>query len=279
MTKRTAIYCVLTMLLLLYLAVAIPASRGADASRPYGQTLITVDDTLHVGFIDASDIRGMCLKRYGILDSLTPATLNMQDLEDFLNSQPEIENAEIIRLNDGSLSLYVRPMVPVARVFMSDSSYYINGLGKRIRSQLQYHIDVPVVSGHFDSLHTPERLLPMLRHIASDPELNALVSTIHTDARNNIFIVPVIRGHIVEIGDTSLIQDKFDRLGVMYREVLPLKGWTYYDTISVRYRGRVVATRSNKRQAPPPPDLTLDEELDSIHDFSAPLFIDDSVAH
>ena len=43
-----------------------------------------------------------------------------------------------------------------------------------------------------------------------------------------------------------MIENKFARLKTMYKDVLPVKGWTYYDTISVKWRGQVVATRFKK---------------------------------
>ncbi len=55
----------------------------------------------------------------------------------------------------------------------------------------------------------------------------------------------------------------------MYRKVLPVKGWLYYDTISVKYSGQVVATRAKKRDMPQiaakelidPEEETLDNML------------------
>jgi cell division protein FtsQ len=59
-------------------------------------------------------------------------------------------------------------------------------------------------------------------------------------------MVPCIRGHVINFGDTSRIKDKFDNLLTMYRQVMPYKGWNTYDTISVKFKGQVVASRRNK---------------------------------
>ena len=77
--------------------------------------------------------------------------------------------------------------------------------------------------------------------------------------------MPVIRGHVVNLGDTSLIANKFDRLKVFYREVMPVKGWNFYDTVSVKWRGQIVASRREKKLG----DIALDtreSEFDFIDD-------------
>ena len=49
-----------------------------------------------------------------------------------------------------------------------------------------------------------------------------------------------------------------------YREVLPVKGWNYYDTISVKWRGRVVATRREKKAVEYEPLTETDASLNDI---------------
>ena len=143
-------------------------------------------------------------------------------------------------------------MVPVARVFESRGhrSYYINAEGKRIGAEARFHIDVPVVCGTFSEAHTPARLLPLLSHIAADPQLDALVSTIVSEPDGDIIIVPAMRGHVVNFGDTADVADKFARLRRFYRSVPAERGWDSYDTISVKWRGQVVATRRAGMLAP-----------------------------
>ena len=46
----------------------------------------------------------------------------------------------------------------------------------------------------------------------------------------------------------ELIENKFNRIKTFYKEVMPVKGWNYYDTISVKWRGQVVTTRRDKQK-------------------------------
>ncbi len=60
--------------------------------------------------------------------------------------------------------------------------------------------------------------------------------------------------------------DKFDRLRLAYKKILPVKGWDFYDTLSVKWRGQVVATRRVKRlhQAISTVDIEAEQELPDI---------------
>ena len=71
----------------------------------------------------------------------------------------------------------------------------------------------------------------------------------------------MIRGHVINFGDVSDIENKFDRLRRMYEEILPLKGWDFYDTLSVKWRGQVVATRRVKKLVEP--QVRYDDESEN----------------
>ena len=142
-------------------------------------------------------------------------------------------------------------MVPELRIFEDSVSYYINKEGKKMASKASFFVDVPVVSGHFNGNFQAKDLLPVTRFIASDKTLNSLVGMVCADSPDNIILVPRIHGHVINFGDTTRLKEKRDALLAIYKKVIPHKGWEEYDTISVKYRGQVVATRRNKGSLTP----------------------------
>ncbi|MCH5230194.1 MAG: hypothetical protein J1F43_00175 [Muribaculaceae bacterium] len=175
-------------------------------------------------------------------------TINTRKLENYLKSFPQFEDVICSFTTDGRLKVKVTPMVPELRVFEDSASYYINKDGKRMASKASFFVDVPVVSGRFDKDFQPKDVLPVTRFIASDPLLRQLVGMVRAEDAENILLVPRIHGHVINFGDTTRLDEKKEALMAMYRKVLPYKGWEEYDTISVKYKGQVVATRRNKGQ-------------------------------
>ena len=173
-------------------------------------------------------------------------TVNTRQLEQYLKNYPQFEDVVCSFTPSGRLDVKVTPMVPELRIFEDSVSYYINKEGKKMASKASFFVDVPVVSGKFDSEFQPSYVLPVTRFIASDPVLSRLIGMVHAKDADNIILIPRIHGHVINFGDTNRLADKTKALIAMYRKVLPYKGWEEYDTISVKFKGQVVATRRNK---------------------------------
>lgn len=256
---------ILTVVLAVYLLVALRVSADMSSAQPYTSCRITIDDTTATGFVSQTEVSQECGDIMQWIGQRPRGHISLDSIERTLRRCDKIERVNVCELNNGVLAIDVVPMTPVARVFDINSSYYINAEGKRISATPRYHVDVPVVVGSFPASRPARRLLPLLSYIAAHPELDALVSTVKQDSRGDIIIVPTIRGHVVNFGDTSMVADKFDRLRRFYRGVMPTAGWETYDTLAVKWRGRVVATRRNKALGASMLSAVV-EEFDDIDD-------------
>lgn len=172
--------------------------------------------------------------------------LNTDAIRRYLSSLRNFESVECMVSADGHLKIYVVPMVPVMRVFSDGKSYYVNKEGKQIDTDADFFSDVPVVRGQFNRQFTPKAALPLVRFIAGDPELKNMVSMIEARDARNFLLVPRVTGHVVNFGDTTRLAEKRALLLSFYHKVMPYKGWSHYDTISVKFKGQVVATRRDK---------------------------------
>lgn len=187
------------------------------------------------------------------------AAVNTKSLENYLKSFPQFEDVVCSFTTTGQLNVKVTPMVPELRVFEENASYYVNKDGKRMNSKASFFVDVPVVSGKFNDKFKPSDIFPVTRFIATDPMLSHLIGMVHAEDADNIILIPRIHGHVINFGDTNRLVEKKNALRALYRKVLPYKGWEEYDTISVKFRGQVVATRRIKNNQKPQ-NVEYDEE-------------------
>lgn len=188
--------------------------------------------------------------------------LNTSKIEKYLSGLSNFESVECIITSDGRLLVNIVPLIPVMRVFYKDNSYYINKDGKHIESKAEFFSDVPVVEGEFSRNFTPRDILPLVRYIESDKDLRNLVSMVVARDASNLMIVPKVKGHIVNFGDTTRLPEKWQALRLFYHKVMPYKGWEEYDTISVKYRGQIVATRRDKTKLNHGEDYHEEEDLE-----------------
>lgn len=238
----------LLVALLAYTGLAAAWAIGkAAAQRCTGiEVSIAANSPIAAGMSAASVKQelGALARNYGI----TPlGSINTDSLERRLSKVNNFERVECYINSGGKLCLDITPMQPVARIFTTaGDSYYINRAGKRIDARPEYYADVPIVYGRFTPSVSPTLALPVVNRIASDSLLRSLVTMVVYRSPRNIMLVPRIRGHVVNIGDTANLDSKFANLLLVYRKVLPVKGWDYYDTISVKFARQVVCTRRDK---------------------------------
>jgi cell division protein FtsQ len=237
-----------TILLVLAAALVIGTLWARDKSRGEQCTgieveVINADSTSFVtpqGVLNDLKGRGIKLvgKRMGDIDA--------SDIEEALRLSPYLENADIVKCQNGKVLIRVSQLVPVFRVFDGESSYYVNRAGKHMTATNFYHSDVPVVQGHFTRKYPPTRLLPLIDYVEKDSLLRSLVTMFIVRDSNNIILVPDISGHVINIGNADGLENKFAKLKLFYSQVMPKRGWNTFDTISVKWNHQVVATRRTK---------------------------------
>ena len=245
MTKKILGWVLMTVLLAYVIFAGIWAHAEASKNKCKGIDVEIVD-----GFsADSVTRQGVLneIKRYPekIVNAQIP-TIDTKKLETYLKGFPQFEDVVCNFNTNGRLKVKVIPMVPELRIFEDSASYYINKDGKRMPSKASFFVDVPVVSGKFNNNFQPKDIFPVTRFIANDPILKGLVGMVYAQDHDNIILVPRIHGHVINFGDTNRLVEKRRALLTMYRKVLPYKGWEEYDTISVKFRGQVVASRRNK---------------------------------
>lgn len=265
MTKISVIRCVLALLLAGYAVFALVWANSAAASATCDAIDVQViESPASRNFVTAEEVRRL-LKEWGLDRTGVPMqSVDTRRMEENLEANSNIEHALAERQANGHVRLTVEPMQPVARIFDSRGrSYYINRQGKKLTANARYRLDVPVITGDFRSGRSAVSLLPLVERIARDSAWNAIVSHVAVEKRTgDVLLVPMIRGHVINIGDPDKLDDKLDRVMLMYHKVMPVKGWNYYDTISVKWAGQVVATRRQK--SIPEPLIRFDQAGDEI---------------
>lgn len=248
--KRLGTWLALTALVI-YLAVMIPMVGKAYDSELCAGLRVTVNDSTHAGFVTPNEIAHELGSLTRTAEGSLLRDINTKDIKRILKKLDRIEDVDVVRTSDRYIAITVSPLAPVARVFDEDDSYYINKDGKRITADARYRMDVPVIYGHFpprDTVMTPAKLLPLLDYIGKNQLWSKMVTMVVVDQKRDVLLVPAIKGHVINLGNVSNLDSKFSRIERMYHKVIPVRGWDFYDTISVKWNGQVVATRRIKPQ-------------------------------
>lgn len=249
--RKYTLTVVATVALALYAIVTCAwASSKAGGQRCLGlhNGAVEVVDPDAVGFVHSDSITAELTPLLGDLTSKTVREINLGAIRNYINSLDKVESAQVFMLNNNKLQIRVTPMVPVARIWpASGRSYYINRQGKRIMASPRYSVNVPQLYGEVAPGASPQALLPLLDYLREHPDMNRTISMISAVDTANIILVPAFRGPVINLGDASRTDSKFAHLQAFYHEVMPVKGWEYYDTISLKWDGQIVATRRKNK--------------------------------
>lgn len=237
----------LTCLLVVYLVVVCNVCNNSAKEQMYAgldQGKVLVDDPENIGFVTSEVLTKDLSSKLNALTEMRIHDVDLGALQTYISGLERIESAQVTRLANNKIRIKVKPLEPVARVWnLKGGSYYINRDGKRIPASRHYKVDVPQLYGEIPKGASPTVLLPLLDYLNSDADMNKMITMISAQDSANIILVPAIRGHVINLGKAVNIADKFNRLRRFYAEVMPKKGWEFYDTISLKWDNQIVATR------------------------------------
>ena len=203
-------------------------------------------------FADKKDIQGLLTTATdGKIKGQLLSSFNLQQLEQLLENNTWIDEAELYFDNRDVLHVKVTEREPLARIFTTTgNSYYIDKTTKKIPLSDKKSARVPVFTGFPEkkTLTKNDSLLlndvkATAEFISSNPFWMAQVAQIDITADRNFEMIPVVGNHLVRLGSGEKIAEKFNRLMVFYKEVLSKTGFDKYKVIDVQYAGQVVGVK------------------------------------
>ena len=197
------------------------------------------------------------LKSMGAVKGVPIESFDLKALEDRLERDHWIENAELFFDNRQVLQLLIEEKEPIARIFtVEGSSFYIDSACRRLPLSEKLSARIPMFT-NFPSerskLSKPDSLLlasvkELALYIQGDELWKAQVAQVNITPEG-FEMIPTVGSHVVELGKDGEWQKKFDRLFSFYKQVWTKVGLEKYEKISVQYNGQVVATVKGAKPA------------------------------
>jgi cell division protein FtsQ len=213
---------------------------------------ISLKNGRDIRFMDEKDVEQLLLKfAGGSIRGRQVTSFNLHQLEQQLEKNSWISDAELWFDNQEVLHVSVAEKQPVARIFTTaGQSFYIDSAGRRIPLSDKHSAKVPVFTGFPEKTKLASKdstLLNGIRltanFISSDPFWSAQVAQVDITSGYTFEMIPVVGNHVVKLGDGNNMERKLNRLMVFYRQVLRQTGFDKYKMIDVQYAGQVVVSR------------------------------------
>jgi cell division protein FtsQ len=212
--------------------------------------LIAIKGSGEKFYIEESDVVELIERTAnGTLVNKPVASINLRRLEQALEKNLWIRNAELYFDSRDALHVHVDEREPIARVFTkAGGSFYIDSAAHRMPLLEKVSVRVPVVTGFTSAKKLDAQdsvMLNQVKQVAlfiyNNEFWNAQVGQIDLRDDNKFELIPVIGDHVIRLGDGNNIEDKLNRLFVFYKQVMSKAGFNRYAAVDVSFDGQVVA--------------------------------------
>lgn len=230
------------------LAAAIRKQKNERCSN----YIITIKGGNEKPFIDKKEItRLLTAGTKGKLKDQPMASFDLMKLEELLEDNVWIRDAELYFDNNDVLHVTVTERQPLARIFTrTGRTFYIDAEEKQMPVSDRVTARVPVFTGFPVRKIVSKRDRELLHEvklaaefIQNDSFWSSQVSQMDITPEREFEMVPVVGNHTVKLGAGRDLEAKFRRLFIFYRNILSKTGFEKYETIDVQYAGQVIGVK------------------------------------
>lgn len=233
---------------------------GSNEKLLCRQIIVDITDSTDIKFVTNRSVRQDILEAGMDLQGYPVAGIRTRDLEQRLEKDPYIENAEVYFDVEGNLYVDIRQRKPLLRVMPGGKKgYYIDQKGVILPLSENYSPMVLLVTGH---LSVPEytnsngmrvadqskdnelkMLLGFSRKVAEHPFWNKQIVQVYRGSDGNYELIPRVGAHQIEFGTLDDYETKLRNLKLLYDQGLKKYGWNAYDKIDLKYSNQIICTK------------------------------------
>jgi len=237
---------------LIGLSFLIAFSERKQAGVVCKDIVVELENISDNHFLDEDDILRL-VESSGVSVKGTPIErIDLRAIEKKLKYDKHIKEAELYGDLKGNLIVTVELRRPIARIVQEDGpDAYISEEGIVMGVSEKFSSRVMIMSGRFvkqilemgdlKKVEEGQRLLDMIHFINENNFWRAQVAQLDISSHADITVYPQVTGQLVEFGTSERFEEKFTKLMVFYKEILPQKGWTRYERVNLKYEGQVIA--------------------------------------
>lgn len=199
-----------------------------------------------VSFLSKNDIADI-IHSNDIWENKTKlGAIKLNVLENELENNPWVAKANTYISSDSKIHIEITQREPVIRIQMNDTLsevLYLDSCSHVIPYNENFIPHLHIATLDMDSHENKEKYFPslvaMAQFLSKDSFWNVNVSQIYIQ-NEKICLIPSFGIQKIIVGDTTRLQDKFQKLYALYEQGLRTIDWNLYDEIDLRFDRQVV---------------------------------------
>lgn len=211
---------------------------------------ISIEGESGLYFVEQQEIDAIISAGFSELNPGLPLNeVPLNDIENRLLGHPFVREAEAFMGQKGILQVQLKQHKPIARIARPGAADgYITAEGKVIPTSSSYTSRVLIIEGDFaeklmnqgEIMSEMPELLDLIYFITEDEFWSAQITEVIINSSSDIQLYQQVGQQVIELGDAKNLEEKFEKIEVFYKEILPRKGWNAYDRVSVKFKNQIV---------------------------------------
>ncbi|MCU0428402.1 MAG: cell division protein FtsQ [Cytophagaceae bacterium] len=240
-----------TTMAVLFLLTLISFVEKRQADKRVKKVLIEIDHEGDNYFVEEEDVMDLMTgdgsalvvdKKYSHLD--------LKQMEKKIKSFKFVSDAQVSKDHKGNLKVFVKQRRPIARLISSNGAHvYVGSDGTTLSTSEKFTSRVVIVDGGLCSRLASETYLaseegkPYLdffRYLDHHKFWKVQIAQISTNSKGELTLYPQLGKQYIQFGKPELLEDKFARLAVFYKKIIPAKGWNTYQRVDLRFKDQII---------------------------------------
>ena len=196
-------------------------------------------------FLETDDIKSLLTEgNKKIIVGRSKQALKLDKFEGLLLQNNFVLKTSVSTTHTGDLIIYVAENRPVARILERNQSYYIDDKGVHLPLSRNYTSRSLVVYNNLSksekSRYTLKNYLVLIDFISNHEFWQKQIAEIEINKKGNVFLYPQVGHQKISFGYPENIEQKFLKLDVFFKKILPSVGWDKYNLVKLEFDAQIV---------------------------------------
>ena len=166
--------------------------------------------------------------------------LNLRNIEQTLNQNAWVEDAQSYVSIDGGLGVHVTTKIPVVRI-QSDSNYYVDNHGEPFPLSPFKSVQVPFVYGN-PTVEQRHALIDVVRQMSKDAFMTDHIVA-YEWVSDGLIVEPRDQEYSIVLGTVDQLHDKIQNYKAFYAKMQDSTVLKTYKTVNLSFHGQVVCSK------------------------------------
>jgi cell division protein FtsQ len=234
--QNIRLFCIIFTMIFLY---AFTSNRNENRKLQKSEVVFEGKNNL---FVDQKTVNNLLIENFADAKSIKKLAVNLNKLEKTINKHPMIEKSEVFVLIDGTLKAVVKQKTPIARVFDSNGSFYIDYQGSTMPLSELYTARVLLILGELND-QNKKPISDLCKEIYEDDFLKKNIISLQILADGSLKMRNRNYDYEIDFGRTIRVEDKLKTYKAFFQKAVLDSSLYHYKKINLRFANQVVCSK------------------------------------